>query len=111
MALEIYKRNCALYDMPTALSTLGNQVAGGGDPAALQNPALEANRRTVNLSGSLSQEAFLSQAGLSDQQFVVSPRLTLTIPWSRLNSYLSLMGGIVVAFALIVAARIVIGAN
>ena len=111
MALEMYKRNCALFEATTPLSTLGNQVAGGGDPLAGQNPALEANRQTVNLAASLSKETFLSQAGLSDQQFTVSPRLTLTIPWSQLNPYLGLMGAIVVAFSLVFAARIVIGGN
>ena len=111
IAREVYTRDCALYDTPTALSTLGNQVSSGADPQASQNPALDANRQTTSLTGSISQDTFLSQTGLSDQQFVVSPRLTVTLPWSKLNSYLSIMGGIVVAFALIFAARIVVGAR
>ena len=111
MSLEMHKRNCSLFETVTPLSTLGNQVAGGADPQGSANPALVANRQTVNLNNSLSQDPFLPQGGLADQQFVVSPRLTLTIPWSQLNSYLSLMGAIVVAFALIVAARVVIGAR
>lgn len=111
IAREVYTRDCTLYDTPTALSTLGNQVSSGADPQASQNPALEPNRQTTSLTGSISQDSFLSQTGLSDQQFIVSPRLTVTLPWSKLNPYLSIMGGIVVAFALIFAARIVVGAR
>jgi hypothetical protein len=111
MALEMHKRNCSLFETPTSLSTLGNEVASGADPQASQNPALESNRQAVNLNGTLSQDTFLAQGGLADQQFVVSPRLTLTLPWSQLNPYLGLMGAIVIAFALIFAARIVIGAK
>lgn len=111
IAREVYTRNCALYDTPTPLSTLGNQVSSGADPQASQNPALEANRQTTSLTGSISQDTFLAPGGLADQQFVVSPRLTVTLPWSQLNFYLSIMGGIVVAFALVFAARIVVGAR
>ena len=100
-----------LFETTTALSDLGNAVASGNDPQASQNPALEANRETQNLPGSISQDTFLSPGGLADQQFVVSPRLTVTLPWSQLNFYLSIMGGIVVAFALVFAARIVVGAK
>jgi len=109
IAREIYTRDCALYDTPTTLSTLGNQVSSGADPQASQNPALEANRTTTSLTGSITQDTFLAPGGLADQQFVVSPRLTVTLPWSQLNFYLSIMGGIVVAFALVFAARIVVG--
>jgi hypothetical protein len=111
IAREVYTRDCALYDTPTPLSTLGNQVSSGADPQASQNPALEANRTTTSLTGSISQDTFLAPGGLADQQFVVSPRLTVTLPWSQLNFYLSIMGGIVVAFALVFAARIVVGAK
>lgn len=111
MAMEQYRRNCALFDAPTSLSTLGNQVSSGADPQASQNPALEVNRQVVNLNSTLSQETFLAQGGLTDQQFVVSPRLTVTLPWSQLNPYLALMGAIVVAFSLVFGARIVIGAK
>jgi hypothetical protein len=111
MAKEMHQRNCALYDTPTPLSTLGNQVTTGADPQAGQNPALEANRQTVTLTGAVSQDTFLNQGGLTDQQITVTPWLTVTLPWSQLNSYLALMGGIVVAFALIFAARIVAGAR
>lgn len=111
IAREIYTRDCALYDTPTPLSTLGNQVSSGADPQASQNPALEANRTTTSLTGSISQDTFLAPGGLADQNFVVSPRLTVTLPWSQLNFYLSIMGGIVVAFALVFAARIVVGAK
>jgi hypothetical protein len=111
IAREIHTRDCALYDTPTTLSTLGNQVSSGADPQASQNPALQANRTTTSLTGSISQDTFLAPGGLADQNIVVSPRLTVKLPWSQLNSYLSIMGGIVVAFALIFAARIVVGAK
>ena len=111
IAREIYTRDCALYDTTTTLSTLGNQVSSGADPQASQNPALQANRTTTSLTGSISQDTFLAPGGLADQNIVVSPRLTVKLPWSQLNSYLSIMGGIVVAFALIFAARIVVGAK
>lgn len=111
IAREMYQRNCALYDTQTSLSTLGNQVASGADPQASQNPALEANRQTTSLTGAISQETFLGQGGLSDQQIVVTPALTVTLPWSQLNQYLSYMGAIVVAFAMVFAARIVVGAR
>jgi hypothetical protein len=111
IAMEQHRRNCSLFDAPTSLSTLGNQVSSGADPQASQNPALEANRQTIGLSGSLSQESFLTPGGLTDQQITVTPWLTVSLPWSQLNYYLSLMGAIVVAFALVFAARIVIGAR
>jgi len=111
IAKEIYQRNCALFDTESALSTLGNQVTTGQDPQASQNPALDANRQSVSMSGAINQDTFLGQGGLADQQITVSPRLTVTLPWSQLNYYLSLMGSIVVAFALVAAARMVVGAG
>jgi hypothetical protein len=111
IAREMHQRNCQLFETTSTLSDLGNAVAAGNDPQASQNPALEANRETRSLTGSLSQDTFLAPGGLSDQQFTVSPLLTVTLPWSQLNYYLSLMGSIVVAFAMLFAARIVVGAR
>ncbi|MCC6609255.1 MAG: hypothetical protein IT515_06195 [Burkholderiales bacterium] len=111
IAREMHQRNCQLFDTTSALSDLGNAVAAGNDPQASQNPVLEANRQTTSLTGAISQDTFLAQGGLADQQIVVSPRLTVTLPWSQLNQYLSYMGAIVVAFAMIFAARIVVGAH
>lgn len=111
IAREMHQRNCQLFETSSALSELGNAIAAGNDPQASQNPALEANRQTTSLTGSISQETFLGQGGLADQQIVVSPSLTVTLPWSQLNQYLSYMGAIVVAFALVFAARLVVGAR
>ena len=111
VALEQHQRDCALFDTPSSLSTLGNQVSSGTDPEGPQNPALETNRQSISLPNSLSQDPFLAPGGLADQQFAVTPSLTVTLPWSQLNYYLSLMGAIVVAFALVASARIVIGAR
>lgn len=107
IAREQHTRNCALFDTSTSLSTLGNQVSSGADPAASSHPAAAGNRQVFSLPGSLDQSRLLAPgAGLTDQVFVVAGN-DITVPFSRLNYYLNIMGGIVVMFSLIAAVKIV----
>lgn len=107
MAKEQHERNCEMFETETPLSILGNQVASGSDPQASTMPWASGQVQTQDLSGAISQEKWLgSSAGLSDKQFTLMGQ-SFTLPFSKANPILEIMGAIVVAFSLIAAARIV----
>lgn len=109
IARDQYQRNCQLFDQTSPQSDLANQIIAGNDPGGSANPAALANRASVSMSGTISQTPFLSGGGLSDQTVSVYKGTSVVLPWSSLNQYLSIMGSIVVAFALIFAVRVVLG--
>lgn len=109
IARDQYQRNCQLFDQTSPQSDLANQIIAGNDPGASANPAALANRANVSMSGTISQTPFLPSGGLSDQTVSVYKGTSVVLPWSSLNQYLSIMGSIVVAFALIFAVRVVMG--
>ena len=109
IARDQYQRNCQLFDQTSPQSDLANQIIAGNDPSASSNPAALANRSSVSMSGTISQAPFLPSGGLSDQTVLVYKGTSVVLPWSSLNQYLSIMGSIVVAFALIFAVRVVLG--
>jgi len=105
IAREIYQRNCDLWNSD-ADSVAGSHVVDGTDGQLATATA----KTTVNISSSnIDQTAFLASSGLVDQVVDIGGGHSITLPFSSLNSYLSIIGAVFVAVALIVAARIITG--
>jgi len=105
IAREVYQRNCDLWNSD-ADSVAGQHVVDGSD----NQLATATAKTTVNISSSsIDQTAFLASSGLTDQVIAIDSTHSVTLPFSQLNSYLSIMGTVLVAVALIVAARIITG--
>lgn len=62
---------------------------------------------TVNVSGQISTQKFLSGACIADKVIALPMGKTLTIPFSSLCPYLEIFGNILIALAMLAAARIV----
>jgi hypothetical protein len=115
IAQELHTRNCTLFDTATTLSTLGEQITTGADPDAALHPAASANREEISLASAIDQSTFISGApALLADEIIPLPAIvgggTFALPFSNLNEPLELMGLIVLAFALVAAGRILVGA-
>lgn len=108
LASEIHKRNCTMFVEKTSLSELGDSLGNGTDSGVSTNPAKTENRVSVVLPSSLSMGGSITSRCLSDLSVQVMSS-TVVIPFSRACPYLEIMGKIVVAMSLLVAARIVGG--
>lgn len=108
MVSQQWRTRCNL-EKQSSLSDLGNAVAAGNDPNASSNPALDTNRTTIDLTGKIDQSTFLSGGLLQDQVMGAGNGHTITLPLSKLNQYLVILGNVFVAIALIGAAKIVTG--
>lgn len=106
---EQHKRNCELFEKKTTLSDLGDALGNGTDSGVNENPAKEANRETINLPSSLDMSGGSITARCMSDKSVQVMSTTLIIPFSTICLYLEIMGKIVVAMSLLVAARIVGG--
>ncbi len=107
MVRQQWKTRCA-WEGENPSSQFGAQLIAGSDPNAAANPALPANRSTFDFSNTIDQSGFLGGAGLQDRTFSFLGRL-FVIPFSKWNPYIEGMGNVLVALALIMAARIVVG--
>lgn len=105
---EQHKRNCALFNDKTPLSELGDAIGQGTDSGVSENPAKDANRQQVSLPASLSMSNGIGASCMADLSVQVMSS-NITVPFSSICSYLEIMGRIVVAMSLLVAARIVSG--
>lgn len=108
MAQEQHKRNCTMFDTQTTLSQLGDQVAAGNDPQKSTFPNESANVQVVNLGTQIDTSNPLVASCLSDK-VIAFPHFSVTLPFSTICPYLEMMGRIVIAFALMMAARIALG--
>lgn len=95
-----------MFETQTAMSQLGNQVAEGSDPQAANMPWASGQVQSQDLSNVISQQRFLSSGGMEDRTVTVAGQ-SFSIPFSKANQVLQIMGAIVVTFSLIAAARIV----
>lgn len=105
MAKEQHKRNCTMFDTATPLSTLGEQVAAGTDPQASSYPTAPGQQQTVNLGSAIDTTNPFAGGCIQDKSFTIMTT-TLVIPFSNICPYLEAMGQIVLAFSLLMAARI-----
>lgn len=105
IAVEQHKRNCELWT-PTALSDLGDQVASGADPEASQHPALVSNRQVFNLGNSINTSKQYAGSCPADRSITVMGQM-IAIPLSSLCPYLEMFGNVMIALALLGAARTV----
>lgn len=106
MALEQHRRNCELFENATPMSDLGKQIANGNDPQAGQNPASANNRSIIDLGTSLDMSKRWSGGCPTDRQITVMGQ-TMAIPLSSLCPYLEMFGNIIIALAMLGAARTV----
>ena len=105
MAKEQHKRNCTMFDTDTAESTLGKQAAAGNDPQAPNYPTAPGKVETVNLATAIDTTNPFAGGCLQDKSFQIMTT-TLVIPFSNICPFLETMGQIVLAFSLLMAARI-----
>jgi len=105
MAKEQHRRNCTMFDTPTPLSQLGDQIAAGNDPQAANYPTAPGQQQTINLGSAIDTTNPLAAGCLQDKSFTFMST-TLVIPFSNICPYLEMMGQIVLAFSLLMAARI-----
>lgn len=106
MALEQHRRNCELFENATPMSDLGKQIANGNDPQAGQHPANANNRSIIDLGTSLDMSKRWSGGCPTDRQITVMGQ-TMAIPLSSLCPYLEMFGNIIIALAMLGAARTV----
>lgn len=106
IAKEQHRRNCTLFDTTTALSDLGNQLASGADPEAVQHPALASNRQVFDLSSSINTSKQYAGSCPADRTITVMGQ-SIAIPLSTLCSYFEMFGNVMIALALLGAARTV----
>lgn len=107
MLSQQWQMRC-VFDKQSPQSDLGNQVVAGNDPDASKHPALDANRTTIDMSGKIDSTPFLIGGALQDQTMPLNGQ-AVTLPFSKLNQYLTMLGNVFVAIALIGAAKIVTG--
>lgn len=105
IARDQHQRNCTMFDTATSLSTLGEQAAAGTDPQASSYPTAPGQQQTINLASSIDTTNPFASGCLQDKSFTIMTS-TLVIPFSNICPYLEAMGNIVLAFALLAAARI-----
>lgn len=105
IAREIHQRNCTLFDAATAQSDLANAVISGADPQAASMPWDASQITTRSLSGSISQDSWMS--GTVSDKVISVGSLSFTIPFSAWLPILDILGSILVAVSLLAAARIV----
>lgn len=108
MAKEQHQRNCSLFETPTALSELGNQVAGGQDPQSGSVPS-PSNASSVNISGVISSaasERVLSASCVPTTSISVLGT-SVSLDLSSFCDTLAIAGNIVAAIASLIAIRIV----
>jgi len=103
---QAYKTRCEVEKLNEEgeMSALGDQVIAGNDPLKSSFPS--ALTAPTTALPAISQSSFLGGGDLADEVFVVMGN-EVTLPWSQLNSVLSLMGSAMVALAMLAASRIV----
>ena len=94
-----------MFDTDTAESTLGKQAAAGNDPQAPNYPTAPGKVETVNLATAIDTTNPFAGGCLQDKSFQIMTT-TLVIPFSNICPFLETMGQIVLAFSLLMAARI-----
>lgn len=105
MAKEQHQRNCQLFQQNSTLDNLaatgstyadGTANIGGLDP--FKNPT------TIDI-GTIDQTSTIGKSLLTDQHFMIAGH-DINLPASQLNNGLEIAGKIVLAFAFMMAARI-----
>lgn len=94
-----------MFDTTTPLSTLGEQVAAGNDPQASSYPTAPGQVQTINLATAIDTSNALASGCIGDK-VIAFPHFSVTLPFATICPYLEMMGRIVLAFALLMAARI-----
>lgn len=112
IVFQAWKTRCEAAKTNAALgegSDLAAQLAGVGENAMTGDATdLETLTDTVDVSGQISTEKFLSGGCIPDKVITGLPMgKTVTIPFSQLCLYLEIFGNIMVIIAMLAAARIV----
>lgn len=107
IAKEQHNRNCALFEKKTALSDKGQSMIDGNDDGSLTNPAKDGNREVVNVGGMVSEGSNIGGGQFTDTVISMPHGGNVTLPFSKLNFVMQILGTFLLAGAYINAARIV----
>lgn len=106
---QSWQTRCQVYSLAPgdAVSTAGGAAIQAAANQPEGHPALTGT--TASLSSAIDQTRFLGGGGLTDKTYTAGS-YSITVPWSKWNTALELLGALGVAVSLIIAARIVGGA-
>lgn len=106
LAKETFKRNCELFDKVTPQTAEGVAMLNHNDYGLVNNPANVANRELINLSGSINEGSNIGSGEFVDKEIPLAGG-GITLPFSKLNFVMQILGGFILAAAYLNAARIV----
>ncbi|HEY0563835.1 MAG TPA: hypothetical protein VGD04_10940 [Methylophilus sp.] len=104
-AREQHNRNCQLFEDETPLTQLGESMVNGTDGA--NNPANNENRETVDIAGMVEEGANIGGGSFQDKVISMPRGGSITLPFSKINFVMEILGTMLLAGAYINAARIV----
>lgn len=105
IAQEQAERECQLY-APSNEAELGKRLLAGTDSTDSLNPSLTANREVIDLPTSLQEGSNIGGGEFADYH-VSLPGGGVTLPFSRINFVMHILGAFILAGAYLNAARIV----
>lgn len=100
---EQHKRNCELFTNETSMTTDGKAIVNGTAP---DNPAKVSNRETINVAGIINEGSNIGIGSFQDKNIFLAGG-GLTLPFSKLNFIMQILGGFILAASYLNAARIV----
>ncbi len=102
IAKEQHTKNCKLFDEQTDLTSEGqSMIESEGN-----NPAAEENREIVDLEGMITEGNNIGSGTFQDKVIPLKGA-GITLPFSKLNDIMQLLGGFLLAGAYLNASRIV----
>ncbi len=104
IAKEQHTKNCKLFNEETSLTTEGQSMVASNSDST--NPAKVENREIVDLDGMITEGNNIGSGTFQDKVIPLKGA-GITLPFSKLNDIMQLLGGFLLAGAYLNAARIV----
>lgn len=106
IAKEQHNTNCELFKKENPISTTGQAAMAGTDTGTSANPSKTENRQIVNVSDMINEGSGIG-GGTFQDKFIPLKGQGITLPFSKLNFIVQLLGSFLLAGAYLNAARIV----
>lgn len=106
IAKEQHLKNCELFTKTTPLTVKGNEMLSDTADGSANNPAKVSNRETLNVSNMIQEGSNIGSGTFQDKNILLAGG-GLTLPFSKLNFIMQILGGFILAAAYLNAARIV----